>query len=959
MLSFSREEEFPALKDMVYLDHAGTTLAAKSQLEKSFQDLTLNLYGNPHSRSPSSTLSTDVIDQVRYRILDWFGTSADEYSVIFTSGCTGALKLLAEVFDYHGNETCDCSCQSSVPDMNSPKESKECPKDECHSDCKTCGLPSEREKKLCSERGSFSYLMDNHTSVQGMREVALLKAGRVQCLDTTSYNSIHIRSVLKEHRNAHTCGNNLFAYPAQSNFSGKKYPWKWITMVKQCQMEWQRSPSGSGSCTGQRVYYIVLDAACLVGTSPLNLEATHPDFVTVSFYKMFGFPTGLGALIVRNASSHVMLKTYFGGGTVSVSLPTQPFHVARPTLSERFEDGTVAFLDIISLQHGFDTLQNLTGGMKMVSQHTFSVAQYYHHSLSSFCHGNGTRLAEIYCDGSFEDTQKQGAIVTFNLLRSNGEYIGFSEFDKLAQLYHIHVRTGCFCNIGACQKSLGLSDDEIRHNFEAGHVCGDDRDLIDGRPTGAVRVSFGYMSTLEDAQKVLQFIIDCFLENSIKPTFRKNSLTQSNQLMDKKAEPVERNKNESLSFQNNTAVKKHPCKMEVDSKKEVNDKMESELNLVEILPKELAQMKTSLKEVPIISKFPEETFSKQLRKIAACSLESTDTARHVNNVTVSNLCPQLAQTALTTGQRFVTAQDHDAWTFESCRGRYLSDIFLYPVKSCAAFRVESWPLGDRGLLYDREWMIVTHTGIAMSQKRETRLCLLQPSIDLGKGLLMLCFPGMDPVSVPLEMKMDNNVEHALCSSKVCGDRVKSVDCGDEVAEWLCEALCREGCRLIRQASQDTRASRLKTVPESSDGDKGRLSLANESQYLLITRDSVSALQERILQYQQGEDTQESFDVDNLVYRFRGNFVVTGCDPFEEDTWSSVQIGKLRFVAQGQCTRCQMVCMDQQTGERSKEPLKTLACWRGSKVPFGIHLCAATKEEDTNLVLHVGDPVFVS
>ncbi|WAR05940.1 MOCOS-like protein [Mya arenaria] len=95
----------------------------------------------------------------------------------------------------------------------------------------------------------------------------------------------------------------------------------------------------------------------------------------------------------------------------------------------------------------------------------------------------------------------------------------FSQVDKLAQLYSIHLRTGCFCNMGACQKYLRLTDTQIRENFDAGHVCGDDKDLLDGRPTGAVRVSFGYMSTLEDAQKCLQFIVDCFMERTDKPVY--------------------------------------------------------------------------------------------------------------------------------------------------------------------------------------------------------------------------------------------------------------------------------------------------------------------------------------------------------------------------------------------------------------------------------------------------------
>ncbi|KAJ1202756.1 hypothetical protein NDU88_006552, partial [Pleurodeles waltl] len=84
--------------------------------------------------------------------------------------------------------------------------------------------------------------------------------------------------------------------------------------------------------------------------------------------------------------------------------------------------------------------------------------------------------------------------------------------DKLASLNRIHVRTGCFCNTGACQLHLGISNEDVKKNFKAGHVCGDDVDVIDGRPTGSIRISFGYMSTFEDAQTFLKFIIDTFVK---------------------------------------------------------------------------------------------------------------------------------------------------------------------------------------------------------------------------------------------------------------------------------------------------------------------------------------------------------------------------------------------------------------------------------------------------------------
>ncbi|WAR05941.1 MOCOS-like protein [Mya arenaria] len=206
--------------------------------------------------------------------------------------------------------------------------------------------------------------------------------------------------------------------------------------------------------------------------------------------------------------------------------------------------------------------------------------------------------------------------------------------------------------------------------------------------------------------------------------------------------------------------------------------------------------------------------------------------------------------------------------YDTTEGCVLTDIFLYPVKSCAAFKVDRWPVSDRGLLYDREWMIVTETGIAMSQKREYRLCLLKPSIDLEHGLLTLDFPEMESIHLALAQEGD------VAESSM----VSSSDCGDAVADWLSEALCRPGCRLVHQTANDARTSKLKS---SSD------------------------------------------ETENLLDRFRGNLVVSGSTPFEEDTWKTVQIGSLQFV-----------------------------------VPFGIHLGLSSASHG-KMELKTGDPVFVS
>ncbi|XP_061178018.1 molybdenum cofactor sulfurase-like [Saccostrea echinata] len=836
-----REFEFPQLKGCTYVEHIGATLYSRTQIEAYQKELLGNLYGNPHSRSESSRLSTDAVDQVRFRLLEHFNTNQEEYTVIFTSNCTAALKTVAECFNF------------SQP-MNSIDKAKD---DQSHTTCQT--------KK--SKQGCFCYLLDNHTSVQGMRESLCDRVSAILCLAEGDLQNKDVsKSQIVMQQSPYIPGNCLFVYPAQSNFSGCKYPLSWIQEVKNQKFGFQNQFTGD--------WYTVLDAAAFISTSPLNLQTCQPDFVTLSFYKMFGFPTGLGALLVKNSSASLLKKTYFGGGTVAASSATEMFRVFRPNLADRFEDGTIPFLDIIAVRHGLDALKKIGDGMGRISGHTFFIAKYFQHKLSGLCHGNGMSLAEIYTNGNFCDPGTQGGVVNFNLRRANGEYIGFAEVDKLAQLYNIHLRTGCFCNIGACQMFLNISSEDIKKNLMAGHVCGDDKDLIDEQPTGSVRISFGYMSTIKDAQHCLKFIVESFLENvQVMPTFTEDW-----------------------------------DKVEFDE---------------EFLP----SVKTDKKVVT------ENKLKQNENKISDNKCQTLTTVRPLD-------MPR------TRDGIFSPTEDI----------RRLTNICLYPVKSCAAFTVLEWDIGSKGLLYDREWMIVSDNGVAISQKREPRLCLIKPSIDLLKGTLTLHYKDLEPLIVPLhrEEKGPQYNSSLSCTSKVCNDRVLGTDCGDHASDWISKALQRPGCRLIQQNSNYTRTSKLRDKNTEVSQEES-LSLTNESQYLLITRPSVQDLHSKIKERLSNEnEAVEQIDLENLVLRFRANLIVDGGTSYQEDNWGNLQIGQNRFTGQGGCTRCQMICLDQETGQRSREPLRTLAVCRGRKIPFGIHIRNDEQTEDAKL--RVGDLV---
>lgn len=274
----------------------------------------------------------------------------------------------------------------------------------------------------------------------------------------------------------------------------------------------------------------------------------------------------------------------------------------------------------------------------------------------------------------------------------------------------------------------------------------------------------------------------------------------------------------------------------------------------------------------------------------------------------------------------------------------LSQICVFPVKSCAAFRIDtSWPINRRGLKYDREWMIVRSNGVAMTQKSDTKLCLIQPHIDESRNILQLHFPYANPISIPLQVDLgDNRTVSSFCQSKVCGDRIDGIDCGDTVAEWLSDVLCTPGLRLIRQNENDTRSAKT-----ANENEKQAISLSNQAQFLLINTASVDWLTKKVNDWSEFDDCNEKI-LQNMIDRFRGNLVVESTVPLEEMNWSAIHFGDgVHLQTIGPCTRCQMICIDQSTGDKTTEPLQTICREFQGKMRFGIYLSQSMADGSDN------------
>ncbi|KZF24786.1 PLP-dependent transferase [Xylona heveae TC161] len=468
-----RKEQYPMLQDTTYLDYAGTTPFAKALIERFSTDMMSNLFGNPHSASPSSQLSTQRIEDVRLRVLRLFNADPAEFDVVFVANATAGIKLVMEGFQAH------------------PK-----------------GF-------------WFGYHKDSHTSLVGVRETAT--CGQ-RCFTSDSEVERWIAQMAEDGQGAND-GLELFAYPGQSNMNGRRLPLDWCRRLRE------------SAAVGHRSAFSLLDAAALVSTSPLDLSnsAKAPDFTVVSFYKIFGFPD-LGALILRKEAGQVLQqRRYFGGGTVDMVVSLQEQWHARKDrhLHEQLEDGTLPIHSILALDAALDTHESIFCSLEKISSHTARLARRLYDELSALRHGNGEPVCAIYKDSTstYGDPQSQGPIIAFNIRNSLGAWISNTELEKLAAIKSIQLRTGGVCNPGGIASALQLAPWEMKRNFSAGQRCAAENDIMGGKPTGVARVSFGAMSTQADVEKFLSFIREYFVESKVflDQTFSSSSIPRTSE----------------------------------------------------------------------------------------------------------------------------------------------------------------------------------------------------------------------------------------------------------------------------------------------------------------------------------------------------------------------------------------------------------------------------------------------
>lgn len=332
---------------------------------------------------------------------------------------------------------------------------------------------------FCPDR-KYLLTWDSHNSVNGIREFAKKKGSEVVYVMLEEADSRVKKDMLKEGLDnggkRGDCG--LFALTGQSNVTGVKAELSWTRYAK------------------ARGWDVLLDASALAPTTPIDLSKYPVDFMAVSFYKMFGYPTGVGCLVMRHEAARKLRKPWFGGGTVDLVAVPDSY-----TLSgghKRFEDGTLNYLSLSAISLGLAFLRPM---QKTLSDRITILVEYLLKELTSIRHVTGRRLVNI---AGPKNTYLRGGTISFFLSDADGNYMPHLFFEHLANKHKISLRSGCLCNPGATLSGMDMLDRLGRVMQDI--TISDFLKSFDEEMVLLLRISVGIASNWEDCEAVVKLL---------------------------------------------------------------------------------------------------------------------------------------------------------------------------------------------------------------------------------------------------------------------------------------------------------------------------------------------------------------------------------------------------------------------------------------------------------------------
>jgi selenocysteine lyase/cysteine desulfurase len=452
----------------VYLDYTGGSLYAESQLRRHHDLLSTCVLGNPHSSNPTSLESSRHVEEARAAVRRFFNVQDDEYEVVFIANASGALKLVGESYPFRSG-------------------------------------------------GTYLLSYDNHNSVNGIREFAARKGAAVVYVPVRDpelrldedllRGALAARPTTTGAEPGTAAGSSpaagstggssdgpgadrLFAYPAQSNFSGVQHPLEWIAEAQ------------------SQGWDVLLDCAAFAPTNRLDLSVVKPDFVPVSFYKLFGYPTGVGCLLARRDKLGKLRRPWFAGGTITVaSVQEERWYRLAPGAAG-FEDGTLDYLALPAVVIGLEHVSAI--GIETIHARVGALAGWLLEELAALRHGNGAPMVHVFGPQGMEG---RGATIAFDVLDPDGRPFDTVDVEEAAGERLISLRDGCFCNPGDGEVAHHVLHDEMEVVFpdgggtvasEAG--CPLRAGSLLHRLRNTLRLSLGIVSDFGDVYRFVDFV---------------------------------------------------------------------------------------------------------------------------------------------------------------------------------------------------------------------------------------------------------------------------------------------------------------------------------------------------------------------------------------------------------------------------------------------------------------------
>jgi uncharacterized protein YcbX len=243
---------------------------------------------------------------------------------------------------------------------------------------------------------------------------------------------------------------------------------------------------------------------------------------------------------------------------------------------------------------------------------------------------------------------------------------------------------------------------------------------------------------------------------------------------------------------------------------------------------------------------------------------------------------------------------------------HVSDLLVYPIKSCAGVSLSETMVGPEGILFDRLWRVVDEKGDTLTQRQCPRMALIRPEFR-KHCLAVFVDDQVNSLLIPWAPSQDGSRAVPMLGSV----NQYGIDVGDGAAHWFSTAL-GVTCRLMRVVPAPTPTAGL-------ESEQARSELLFVGYPLLVISEASLA------------DLNERLENGVLMNRFRPNIILAGGTPYQEESWSGMSINDSAFHASDKCDRCSLILVDQELGAMSrKEPLRTLAKYRkeNGKVMFG-------------------------